>query len=122
MKFLRELLAAILGVFIAFGIMFLFFMIIGSSLGSSDVIVVKDKSVLEINLNSPIRDDYSVSDPFAELFGETDADVLELHEIINAIENAKTDDKIKGISLDAMWINAGLAQTQAIRDLSLIHI
>ncbi len=116
MKFLRELLAAILGVFIAFGIMFIFFMIIGSSLGSADAIIVKDKSVLEINLNSPVRDDYSVSDPFAELFGETDSDVLELHEIINAIENAKTDDKIKGISLDAMWVNAGLAQTQAIRD------
>jgi len=116
MKFLRELLAAILGVFIAFGIMFIFFMIIGSSLGSSDAIIVKDKSVLEINLNSPVRDDYNVSDPFAELFGETDSDVLELHEIINAIENAKTDDKIKGISLDAMWVNAGLAQTQAIRD------
>jgi len=116
MKFLRELLAAILGVFIAFGIMFVFFMIIGSSLGSADAIVVKDKSVLEINLNSPVRDDYSVSDPFAELIGDSDADVLELHEIINAIENAKTDDKIKGISLDAMWVNAGLAQTQAIRD------
>lgn len=116
MKFLRELLAAILGVFIAFGIMFLFFMIIGSSLGSADTIVVKKKSVLEINLNSPVRDDYSVSDPFAELFGETDSDVLEMHEIISAIENAKTDDNIKGISLDAMWVNAGLAQTQAIRD------
>ncbi len=116
MKFLRELLAAILGVFIAFGIMFLFFMIIGSSLGSADAIVVKDKSVLEINLNSPVRDDYSVTDPFAGLIGDTDADVLELHEIISAIENAKTDDKIKGISLDAMWVNAGLAQTQAIRD------
>ena len=104
MKFLRELLAAILGVFIAFGIMFIFFMIIGSSLGSADAIVVKDKSVLEINLNSPVRDDYSVSDPFAELFGETDSDVLELHEIISAIENAKTDDKIKDTQSEFIFI------------------
>ncbi len=115
MKFLRELLAAILGVFIAFGIMLFVFMLIGSSIGSADKIVVKDNSVLELNFDQPIRDDYSVSDPFAELFGETDTEVLELHEIISAIENAKTDDKIKGISINSKWVNAGLAQTQAIR-------
>ena len=116
MKFLRELLAAILGVFIALGIMLFVFMLIGSSIGSADKIVVKDNSVLEVNLTKRVKDDYSVTDPFAELFGDTDADVLEMHEIINAIENAKTDDKIKGISIDAMWVNAGMAQTQAIRD------
>lgn len=116
MKFLRELLAAILGVFIAFGIMLFVFMLIGSSIGSADKIVVKDNSVLKLNFEERVKDDYSVTDPFAELFGETDADVLEMHEIISAIENAKTDDNIKGISIDAMWVNAGLAQTQAIRD------
>nr|MDJ0647030.1 signal peptide peptidase SppA [Flavobacteriaceae bacterium] len=116
MKFLRELLAAILGVFIALGIMFFVFMIIGSSISSSDKIVVKENSILELNFDERVKDDYSVTDPFAELFGESDADVLEMHEIINAIENAKTDDKIKGISIDAKWVNAGLAQTQAIRD------
>ena len=116
MKFLRELLAAILGVCIAMGIMLFVFMLIGSSISSSEKVVVKDNTVLELNFDEHIRDDYSVTDPFAELFGETDADVMEMHEIINAIENAKIDDKIKGISIDAMWVNAGLAQTQAIRD------
>ncbi len=116
MKFLRELLAAILGVFIAFGIMFLMFMIMGSVFGNADKIVVKKDSVLELNLAERVKDDYSVTDPFAELIGEGDSDVLELHEIINAIENAKTDDNIKGISIKTTGVNAGLAQTQAIRN------
>ena len=116
MKFLRELLAAILGVFIAFGIMFFVFMLIGSSLSSSDKVIVKSKSVLELDLTKPIKDDYSVTDPFADAFGGGDSQVLELHEIMNAIENAKTDDNIKGISITSWSVNAGMAQTQAIRD------
>jgi protease-4 len=39
-----------------------------------------------------------------------------LNNIINAIDNAKYDDNILGISIETMWIKAGIAQTQAIRD------
>ena len=91
-------------------------MIIGSAFGDADKVVVKKDSVLELNFELPIKDDYSVTDPFADLLGGGDSDVLELHEIINAIENAKTDDNIKGLSINAKYINAGIAQTQAIRD------
>jgi protease-4 len=35
---------------------------------------------------------------------------------MSAIENAKTDDNIKGISINTLYINAGVAQTQAIRN------
>jgi len=39
-----------------------------------------------------------------------------LNAILNAIENAKTDVNIKGISIETDYVNAGLAQTQAIRN------
>lgn len=120
MKFLRELLAAILGVFIAMGIMFVILMIVisvsASSFGDETQVSVKSNSVLELNLENQITD-YAPksSDPFAEIFDMED-DKMGLQEILNAIENAETDDKIKGISINTLYVNAGMAQTQAIRN------
>jgi protease-4 len=120
MKFLRELLAAILGVFIAMGIMLVLFMIFvsasASAFGDDDKVVVKTNSVLELKLEKPIKD-YAPksSDPLEALF-EMGDEKLGLNKIINAIENAKTDDDIKGISINTLFIKGGIAQTQAIRD------
>ncbi len=120
MTFLRELLAVILGVFIAGGIMFLIFLAFVSASASSfsedAAVVVESNSVLELKLESTIKDDYSVTDPFASFLGGNDSDVLEMHEIISAIENAKNDDNIKGISINSLYVNAGISQTQTIRD------
>ena len=115
MKFLRNLLAAILGVFIAFFLMFLILIGIASVAGKADKVSVKSNSVLELNLENKIKDDYSVSNPLEEFMGD-EKKVMSLHKIISAIENAKTDPKIKGISINTLTVNAGMAQTQAIRD------
>lgn len=120
MKFLRELLAAILGVFIALGIMFVIFIgIISASataFGDDKKVSVKENSVLELNLENQIKD-YAPKDddPFAAIFA-MGSGKMGLQEILNAIENAKTDDNIKGISIKTLFINAGTAQIQAIRD------
>ena len=120
MKFLRELLAVILGVFIAGGIMFFVFMAIitasASSFTEGEKVVINKNSVLELNLEKPIKDDYNVTDPFADFFGGGDNDILEMHEIISAIENAKTDINIKGISINTLYINGGVSQAQTIRN------
>ena len=115
MKFLRNLLASILGTLTALFIIFLFFMLIASIAGSKDEIEVYPNSVLELDLTTPIKD-YAPKDdnPFAEIFDLEDP-ILGLNTIINAIENAKTDNNIKGISIKTSFISAGLAQTQAIR-------
>jgi protease-4 len=85
-------------------------------MGSGDEIIVKSNSVLELDLSTPIKD-YSPKEdnPLAEILELTD-NKLALNKIINAIENAKTDSKIKGISIKTTYINAGVAQTQAIRE------
>lgn len=114
MKFLRNLLATILGVFIAFGLMFLFFIIIGSSFADKGKVVVKENSILELDLTPKIKDDLNVEDPFSK-FLEKEGAILELHKILNAIENAKVDDNIKGISINTLFVNAGMAQTNEIR-------
>lgn len=116
MKFLRNLLAAILGTFIALGIIFMLTMIVVSAISKSEKISVQTNSVLEINLETRVKD-YAPksSDPFNEIFGMNE-EKMGLNEIINAIENAKNDSNIKGISLSTIWVNAGIAQTQAIRN------
>ena len=120
MTFLRELLAVILGVFISFFIMFLVLIGIGAAIGSSfgedEPVTVKNNSVLILKFEGAIKDYAPKSaDPFGEIFGFEEGK-MGLNSIINAIENAKYDDNILGISMETSQINAGIAQTQAIRD------
>lgn len=120
MTFLRELLAVILGVFIAMAIMLVIFIAVisasASSFGEDKMVTVKDNSILELDLVSNIKDYAPKSaDPIANLLDIKDGN-LGLQEILNAIENAKTDDKIKGISIHSLFINAGISQTKAIRE------
>ncbi|TYP99465.1 protease-4 [Tenacibaculum adriaticum] len=116
MNFLRNLLAAIIGFFIAFFLLIFLFVIIGTVVGSDQEVVVKSNSILELDLSTPIKD-YAPKDenPLGELLGLVD-EKLALNKIINAIDNAKTDSNIKGISIKSTSINAGIAQTQAIRN------
>ncbi len=114
MNFLRNLLAAIIGCLIAFGIMFIMFLLFLSLVGSAeDGVVIKDNSILELQMQLPINDyvGNNEADPFASLFGRAQG----LDEILHAIQVAKTDADIKGISISNNFIMAGLAQTQAIR-------
>lgn len=114
MKFLRNLLASILGFFIAIFIMFMFFALIGSAFSEDKKITIKENTILKLDFKKPIMDDYNVESPFSELIKE-EPKVLKLHQILNAIENAKTDSKIKGISIEIKSFLAGIAQSQAIR-------
>lgn len=112
--------AVILGVFISFFVMFMVFIAIGSVLSSSFVesekIQVKKNSVLVLNLEEMVKD-YApkTEDAFEKIFGLED-EVLGLNSILNAIDNAKYDDNISGISIEALNIRAGVAQVQEIRE------
>lgn len=113
MKFLRNLLAAILGCLLAFGIVFFMFLIFISLAGASEGVVVKDNSVLVLEIPEPVKD-YTGNiddDPFA-IFTEPQQS---LEEIIKAIAIAAEDKDIKGISITGNFISAGMAQTEAIR-------
>lgn len=115
MKFLRNLLAAIIGTIIAFGIIFVMFLIFVSLMSVGEgTVVVKEDSVLELQLQHPINDYVGTdrSDPFSGLFNINQG----LDEILHAIRIAKEDSNIKGISIRNNVLMAGLSQTKAIRD------
>ena len=114
MAFLRNLLASILGTLLALGILFFMLLIFVSLAGSADQVQVKSESVLELDIPYPVSEfsGYDSEDPFSVLFDPT----LGLNEIVKAIALAKSDDRIKGISLNRSFVMAGISQTRAIRN------
>ena len=114
MNFLRNLLASILGSIIAFGIAFLMFVILASLLGDVETVNIPNKAVLELKIEKPIKDYVGTNDndPFTGLFDEE----IGLDKILNAINAAAKDDRIEGIVIKNNFIQAGIAQTQAIRN------
>jgi len=112
MKFLRSLLATLTGltIFTGLGILIL---IIVASVGEEKV-RVKDNSVLTIKLNKQIVE-REKDDPLAELF-DTNSSHIGLIELRRALGHAKTDDKIKGIYLDASGFRSGMSQAEDIRE------
>jgi protease-4 len=116
MKFLRNLFASIFGTLIAFGVIFMMFFFIAALVSDAEVVQVNSNSVLEINTNAIVKDFAPKGDdPFAELMGIYE-DNIGLNEILNAIENAKYDSNIEGISIQTLGLNAGISQTKAIRN------
>ncbi len=114
MAFLRNLLATILGlvIFTFLG----FFMLVGlvASASSDEVPTVKSNSVLYFPM-SGILLEKTVEDPFLNAFADGPTP-LSLLDIISAINRAKTDDRIRGIYLEPMYLAGSYAGFQEIRD------
>jgi len=116
MKFLGNVLATIVGIFIFCMVFFFGIIIIGAIAGSgSETVSVSKNTVIELDLDN-VTYDYAgkYNDPWITIFSEETS--LGLTDILNAIDEAKLDDKIKGISLINTNTNLGLAQTKALRD------
>ncbi|MEO1054154.1 MAG: S49 family peptidase, partial [Bacteroidota bacterium] len=114
MKFLRNLLAALVALMIFFGFGTLLFFMIFGAITAEEPVNVKDNSILKIKLNVPVGE-RSLEDPLAEALG-AGAGKVGVIEMTEAIAYAKDDDKIKGIYLDASVILAGYAQMEEIRE------
>lgn len=115
MKFLGNVLATIVGIFIFCMIFFFGIIIIGAIAGGDeDTVSVKNNSVIELDL-SKVTLDYAGKTNYKD-FGYFEAEHDGVTDILNAIEAAKTDDKIKGISILNNQSQLGLAQSKAVRD------
>ena len=117
MRFLGNVLATIVGLFVFIMICFFGIILIGALFGSGDeTVTVKSNSVIELDLSN-INYDYAGKTNFEDMPILNDADSHNgLSDVIKAIEFAKTDDKIKGISILNNNSPLGLAQTKALRD------
>lgn len=116
MRFLGNVLATVVGLFVFFMLFFFGILFIATIFGSeTEVVEVKNNSVIELNLEH-IKNDYAgkYKDPWMEILA--DGEKVGLSDIINAIEKAKTDHDIKGISILNNDSELGIAQSKSLRD------
>jgi protease-4 len=116
MRFLGNVLATVIGLFV-FIMLFVFGIILITAVfgGDSEEISVKSNSVIELNLKN-IKNDYAgkYKDPWMSIL--SDGEKVGLSDIVNAIEEAKIDSDIKGISILNDESELGMAQRKALRD------
>ena len=114
-SFFKLVLANLTAIFIViagFFAFFIAFIILSSISETSDV---KSDSVLTLDLKTKIIDSPSEDQEDFFSINKEEKAVL-LIDVLKAIEKAKTDDKIKGISIEADQINAGVTQLDDIRN------
>ncbi|WP_091143319.1 signal peptide peptidase SppA [Flavobacterium caeni] len=115
MRFLSNVLATLVGLFIFCMMGFFLLIFIAAIAGSgSDTVSVKDNSVIVLDL-SRITNDYGGKINYKDIdyFEENHDGVVD---ILRAIEAAQTDPSIKGISILNNQSQLGMAQNKAIRD------
>lgn len=117
MQFLKNVLSTVVGLFVFCLLFFFVIVIIGVAAGSGndDIVTVKQNSVIELDI-SEVSKDYSgsfYSDEFSFL-NETPKEGLS--DVLKAIDAAKDDNKIKGITLTNSSSAMGMAQNKALRD------
>ena len=115
MKFLRNFFASILGGLVAFSILMLLFLFIVGNMNSEEVVTIKPNTVLQLKLNAKLRDYAPKSDRALDMILGVNENKIGLNEVLNAIENAKFDSNIEGISIELKNYSGGLSQLQTIR-------
>jgi protease-4 len=117
--FFKFMFASMVGFILSSILLFLIMMIVIASLVSmstKNVVIVPQKSVLELKLDTPIpdREPKTPSSFWVSSFGMKK--VVGLDDILKNIEKAKNDDNIKGIYLELSVIPSGIGTMEEIRD------
>ena len=114
--FLQALAAFLVGSIITGAVStFLFFIVVGSFAALSDQpAVVENNSVLKISLNGTINE-RAQENPFASLLGNDMLQEQGLENILTAIREAKTNNKINGIYLEGGVLSTDYATLEEIR-------
>ena len=118
MKFLKNLLAALLGCFIALGLLFLLAVgMIGALMPAEETVTVAPSSILRIELSSAIGEQ-TVSDPLdlsSVLPVSTGASSIGILDAVRAIDYAATDPAIKFIYLTDCGYSSGISYMEELR-------
>jgi len=120
-SFLKNVLSTIVGMVLAVIVIILLFIgIISLSLSSisNDAKVdVKENSILNINLSETSVVERTSENPFDGLNLSGDiAKTISLKQVLDNIEKAKKDEKIKAIYINTSFVHAGISQIEEIRN------
>src|SRR5688572_27971237 len=117
-SFLKNVLATLTGLFLFclfFFFLFLLIAIIAGSGGDDKTVSIKDNTVIELNLENVVNG-YGgrfYNDEFSFLNSEPHDGLMR---VLKSIDEAKKDDRIKGISITNSASRLGIAQNKALRD------
>ena len=120
-SFLKNVLSTIVGMVLAvFVIVLLFIGIVSvsmSSLNNDKEVIVKENSILKINLAELSVVERTSENPFEGLnFSGDLPKTIELKQVLDNIEKAKTDENIKAIYINTPYVSAGISQIEEIRN------
>lgn len=118
MQFFKNVLSTVVGLFLFCFIFFIMIVIVGlfAAAGSGDETVeVKENSVIELNLED-ITNDYTGSVKYTDFAWLDGAKHEGLTDVIRALDHAKNDARIKGITITNSQSQLGIAQTRALRE------
>lgn len=113
--FFKNVFANIVAILIILMVIFGFFMlmIFASAMSEDKKPSIENNSVLVLNFKNPILDSYTEAETSIFDFGSKKNTLLV--DVLDAINKAKTDDNIKGISIETDEIQAGITQIDDIR-------
>ena len=116
-KFLKNILSTIIGIISSIIVLSIILIGFVAFLSPEKQVKVIENSILKIDLSSTAVVERRATNPFDALnmSGEL-TQSLEIKEILDNIEKAKNDINIKAIYLNNQNINAGLSQTEEIRN------
>ncbi len=120
-EFFKFVFASMLGFILSFFAVLLLLIVIVTAIvstaGSDGEVSVASNSVLHVSLDYPIKE-RTDKNPFAELsfLGLESKKKLGLNEILQRLEDAKSDDHITGIYIDASSLESGMATMEEIRN------
>ena len=116
-SFLKNILATIIGIISSIIVMILLIIGFIAIISSKDEVKVKENSILKIDLANTSVVERSSENPFDGLSLSGDvASTIELKQVLDNIEKAKNDNKIKAIYINTSFVNAGLSQIEEIRN------
>ena len=115
--FFKNILSTIIGMVSAVIVIVLLSIGMIAIISSEDEVVVKENSILKIDFSNTSVVERTSKNPFGKLnlSGEV-GKTIALKEVLDNLEKAKTDDNIKAIYINTSIVNAGLSQTEEIRN------
>src|SRR5690606_30385774 len=117
LNFLKYVLATLVGLFLFFVLGFILLVGLGALFSPEDVVTLKDKTVLRLDLDRPILEKVD-ENPFVEIFSPFTGEVaaVGVRDLKTALKRAANDDKIAGIDLRAGRPSAGWAILEEVRE------
>ena len=116
-SFLKNIFSTIIGMFLSIIILLLLCVGIINIVSSEKEINIKENTILKIDLTNTLVVERASENPLDGLNLSGDmGSKIELKELLDNIEKAKEDKNIKAIYINTSLVNAGLSQTEEIRN------